>query len=247
MTHVLLTRPQAHNDTLKPLVESLGLSVVSAPLLRILYYDMLPSWPFLRQGEPQAYLFTSVHGVYALSRHHTPPAPAPPSLCMGPASGDAARVRGFEPVLVGDGRKITMLALAHRYFRPAAGYLYHSCGSVVADSVISQLRTDGYDIQQDALYHAKAAKTLPEDAKRLLQKGAITYALFFSQRTAAIFLSIMATLKATGESPQLNTTTALALNKATATTLRRLPFKSVHTARLPTQQAMLNKLQQLRT
>ena len=234
MTYALLTRPQQHNDTLKPLIEAVGISVISAPLLQIEYCGT-PSLAL--SASIQGYLFTSVHGVHALARHNPMRLPA---LCIGPSSGEAARSYGFE-VFVGDGRATTLLALADKHFPAEAGALYHSCGHVVAEGIIAQLRARGWTIEQEVLYRANAATHLPSDVARLLHSGAISYALFFSKRTADIFTSLVES------TTSLETTQALALNEATALVLGTLPFQAIHTADAPTQQAMVSLMRRLTT
>ena len=82
------------------------------------------------------------------------------------------------------------MSLVRERLDPAAGRLLHVAGSVVAGDLVGALRAEGFSVDRTVLYEARPAAGLSAPSVRALAAGIVDFALFFSPRTASIFVRL---------------------------------------------------------
>ena len=136
----------------------------------------------------QAILCTSANGVRALARASGER--RLPLLAVGDATAARARAEGFAAVASAGGNAADLARLAAARLDPGNGRLVHVCGSAVAGDLAGDLRARGFAIERAILYAARPVAALSPAAVEAIGSGMIDFALFFSPRTAAIFVRL---------------------------------------------------------
>ena len=163
---VWVTRTEPGASETAERIRALGHTPVVAPLLVTQELDVDPP----RKGEALA--FTSPNGV----RHYHGPTTAT-AWCVGEATADAARAKGFTDVRVG-GEDVADLAarLTYELDRP----LLHWAGAHVAGDLVGALQSVGLTARRAIAYRAEAVANDPLDAD-------VDAVLFHSPRAARIY------------------------------------------------------------
>lgn len=233
----LVTRP--HDDA-APVAAALiarGIEPVLAPLLRI---EPDPDGAARLGGVlagVQALLFTSTNGVRAFAQaSHRLELPA---YCVGEASAAAARIAGFRAVASADGDAGDLAALATARLAPGNGALLHVAASTIAGDLASALATKGFDVRRIVLYRAVAAESLPDDVVAAMRGATLAFALFFSPRTAELFVRLARTAELMEHCGSM---TAICLSANVASALAGLTWRRIAVARAPNLEALLAAL-----
>lgn len=226
----LVTRPRAQAEMLAVLLAGQGVEAVIEPLIDIV--ERTASLPDL--AGVQAILCTSANGVRALARASGERGVA--LLAVGDATARAAHAAGFRDVASAGGDVADLARLARQCLRPDKGKLLHVAGSEVAGDLAGLLGSAGFAVERVALYEARAAEALSPETARLIERGEIDLALFFSPRTAAIFARLVAAAEI---ADGLTAAAALSISAAANAALGDLPFRDRAIAATPTQAAML--------
>lgn len=231
---VLITRPFEDAEPLAARLQALGHTTLVEPLIDIVFAD----GPEVDLTGVQALLFTSANGARAAARRT--PARNVPVLAVGPATAAAARSLGFTNVTESTGEGVEGLAATIRATRdPKAGALLHVTGTVTAGDLKASLVPQGFTVRVERLYEARAAQNLSGAIAAELEGGLIDAALFFSPRTADLFVAL---IRAANFETACAKMRALALSPAVAKALGHLPFRAVETAAHPTADALLARL-----
>ena len=196
-----------------------------APLLQPRWFDGAP----LDLSGVAAVLATSANGVRALLRRTD--RRDIPLFGVGPQTTQEARAAGFSRVENADGDAASLAEAVPRWLQPDAGALVHVCGKETAGDLAERLGASGYLVRREILYAVEALK-LPQEAEAALGAGEIDAALFFSPRSARIFLEQAAGLK-------LAAVAALCISPATAAMLPQGRFAAIRIAARPNQDALL--------
>ena len=131
---------------------------------------------------------TSANGVRAFARASGER--RLPLLAVGDATAARARAEGFAAVASAGGDAADLARLAADRLDPRKGRLLHVCGSAVAGDLAGDLRARGFAIERAILYEARPVAALSPAAVEAIGSGMIDFALFFSPRTAAIFVRL---------------------------------------------------------
>jgi uroporphyrinogen-III synthase len=232
----LVTRPRSEAQTLAAELGRRGIEPVVEPLIEIV--DRRATAPDL--AWVQAILCTSANGVRALARASGERGVA--LFAVGDATARAAQEAGFAQVHSAGGDVDALALLVRRRLRPGDGRLLHVAGSDVAGDLAGHLGAAGFVVARAVLYEARAATTLTPATARLIERGEIDLALFFSPRSAAIFARLVAEA---GVADGLAATTALSISRAADVALVMLPFRDRAVADAPTQAALIARVDQL--
>jgi uroporphyrinogen-III synthase len=227
----LVTRPAEDAEEVCAALLSRGLEPVLAPMMRIRLYPGAS----LTLDRVQAVLLTSANGARALAaatdrRDFR-------ILTVGEASARKTRALGFAHVEGAKGDVDSLARLVRERLDPAGGALVHVAGSVVAGDLAGDLGRAGFAIRREVLYEAELAERLPAEAERAVAAGEVAYALFFSPRTAATFVTLA--VRAGLDTIAIG---ALALSPNVAAQLAALPWRDVLVARRPEQEALFTAL-----
>jgi len=230
----LVTRPEADARALSDLLRARDIMPVLAPLLTIIAKPQV----VLDLERIQAILFTSANGVRALAvlLPADSPAFALPVFCVGDQSARCASDLGFGAVESAGGDLAGLAALVKSRLDPLAGPLYHAAASKLAGDLAALLEEAGFTLRRQTLYEAHKAACLPDPAAAALAAGDLDFALFFSPRTAAAFVSLVAQ-EELGEA--CRGVTAYALSAAVADVLKEILWQKIIVAPRPDMESLL--------
>jgi uroporphyrinogen-III synthase len=229
----LVTRPRAEAAALAELLAARGIEAIVEPLLDIHYRD----GPAPDLTGVQAVLCTSANGVRALARLSRER--AVPLFAVGEASAARARAEGFTQVASAGGNVDDLARRAGERLRPEAGRLLHVAGSDVAGDLAGELRRAGFAVERAVLYEARPAAGLSPATVRALGAGLVDLALFFSPRTAAVFVHLAGQADIVGS---LRGVTAVSISAAADAALGGGEFAARHIAETPDQRGLLAAL-----
>ncbi|HEX3885642.1 MAG TPA: uroporphyrinogen-III synthase [Stellaceae bacterium] len=232
----LVTRPRPEAGELTAALARRGIEAVIEPLLEI----RLLGRPAPDFAGVQAVLCTSANGVRALATATVERAMR--LFAVGDATAARARAEGFDEVESAGGDVGDLARLVRRRLKPADGRLLHVAGTAVAGDLAGDLGAAGFTIERTVLYEAQAATALTPATTAALADGGISLALFFSPRTAAIFARLAI---AGGIANGLGTVIALSISPAADAALIRLNFRERAVASIPTQAALLDRVDAL--
>ncbi|MBV9550094.1 MAG: uroporphyrinogen-III synthase [Alphaproteobacteria bacterium] len=222
---VLITRPQEDGATIAAQLAAAGHQPLLAPLLQTRWLGGPP----LDLAGVAAILATSANGVRAFARRSD--RRDIPLFAVGPQTTQEARAAGFAKVENAAGDARALAAAVPGWIAPAAGPLLHICGEDGAGNLAEELTEKGYAVRRQVLY-AVDALPLPHAAAKALRAGAVDAALFFSPRSARIFLEQAAGMP-------LGSVTAFCISPATAAVLPAGTFAAIRVAAMPNQEALL--------
>jgi uroporphyrinogen-III synthase len=230
----LVTRPHEEALSLAAALAGRGIDAVIEPMMEVHYRTAAA--PDL--ANVQAVLCTSANGVRALAR--VTKERDRPLLAVGAATASRARAEGFINVASAGGSLADLIRLVASCLRPQQGRLLHAAGAVVAGDLAGALREHGFIAERIVLYDAWPVAALSKSAIGALCGGKIDFALFYSPRTAEIFVGLT-----TGLSGCCRTITALSISPATDAALSKLLWRERRVAKEPTEAALLGQLDRI--
>jgi uroporphyrinogen-III synthase len=229
----LVTRPHEESQSLAAALAVRDVRAVIEPMMEVQYRVAAA----LDLATVQAILCTSANGVRALAR--ATGERGVPLLAVGETTASRARAEGFTSVASAAGSVTELIRLATTRLRPQDGRLLHVAGNVVAGDLVGAMRAHGFVIERRVLYEARPVEALSAPAVCALRCTMIDFALFFSPRTAAIFVKLAGSAGVAG---CCRTITALAISAAADAVLTRLPWQDRRVAERPNQPALLDTL-----
>ncbi len=231
---LLVTRPEPDASALAARLASLRFDVLVQPMMHIEFADEPPD---IRS--PAALLVTSRNGVRALQRwaaadgwRHVP------LYAVGEGTAAEARTAGFGDVRVAGGDAKALAALVHADLDRAAGPLLYVAGRDRAADLPAML--PGLDVTTVEAYRGVAAAALDPAVAAAIRDGALDGALFFSRRTAAIFVGLVEGADAVDG---LKSTVLFAASEAVAEPLAVLKPARIVVATRPDEKSVLALLQ----
>ncbi len=231
-TRVLITRPDPGSTETARLVTALGLTPVIAPLQMVQPVAIRLPPPHRIAGV----VLTSRNAIQAL-----PPAwHGVPVWAVGHATATRARLAGFAQVTSADGDAVALAdTIRQSIATPQATTLLLATGQGVGGPIAAMLRQSGFRVIRRIAYHISPAISLPDNAIQALSAAQPLSALFFSSEAARVFTRLvtracLVDAMAKHEAVSISTTAAMAL--------RSLPWRAIHVAAKPNQDAMLAML-----
>ena len=232
----LVTRPRAEAAGLAAALAECGIEAIVEPLLDIHYRDV----PALDLSGVQAVLCTSANGVRALAR--LSPERERPIFAVGETTAARARTESFARVESAGGNVVDLARLVRARLRPEDGRLLHVAGSEIAGDLAGGLSADGFAVERAVLYEARPAPALSAETKRSLAAGIVDFVLFFSPRTAAIFVALA---DRAGIVEALRQATAISISTAADNALGSTGFRERVVAEAPDQSGLLAALDRI--
>jgi uroporphyrinogen-III synthase len=229
----LVTRPYEESQSLAAALAVRDVGAVIEPMTEV-HYSVAAA---LDLATVQAILCTSANGVRALARATSER--GLPLLAVGETTASRARAEGFASVASADGAVTDLVRLAAAQLRPQNGRLLHVAGNVVAGDLVGALRAHGFVVERRVLYEARPVERLSAAAVGALRGRTIDFALFFSPRTAAIFVRLAGSAGVAG---CCRTITSLAISAAADAVLAGLRWRDRRVAERPNQPALLDTL-----
>jgi uroporphyrinogen-III synthase len=222
---ILVTRPRADGEEIAARLAEMGHQALLAPLLEPRFLE----GPEPALDDVQAILATSANGIRALIRRTR--RRDVPVFAVGPQTAEEASRAGFTDVRSADGDAVALAEAAARWAKPEA-VLLHICGEDAPGTLADTLAARGFAVRRAVLYGMAAAAELPHEARSALEEGRLGAVMFFSPKTARLFLTLAEGLPIAG-------LTAFCISPATAGALASGIFAQVRIADRPNQAAML--------
>jgi len=222
---ILVTRPRADGEEIAARLAEMGHQALLAPLLEPRFLE----GPESALDDVQAILATSANGIRALIRRTA--RRDVPVFAVGPQTAEEASRAGFTDVRSADGDAVALAEAAARWAKPEA-VLLHICGEDAPGTLAGTLAARGFAVRRAVLYGMAAAAELPPEARNALEEGRLDAVMFFSPKTARLFLTLAEGLPIAG-------LTAFCISPATAGALASGIFAQVRIADRPNQAAML--------
>lgn len=183
MPCVLLTRALEDQAPFETCLKDAGWEVISNPLLR--YEDV----PFSFDTPlPFAWLITSRNAVGALTRLDVER--ERPVFAVGEISAAHARKAGFVTHSA-QGNGESLVTLVTQMLDPASGPLIHVSGDHLRVDLAACLAPLGYRVARLTVYASIATPYMTPALFEALKTDRLTHALFYSKRTAQIFLEML--------------------------------------------------------
>lgn len=233
--HILLTRPILSVEATKTKLVALGHTVECAPVLEIV---ALPQQ--ISQHANSIAVFTSHNAVRALEEI----SPgwlsgfAGHVFAVGEKTAKAVTNAGFSNVQVGGGDVAGLtefIAITMGQERPQ---VFFPRGKHVKGELASKLNEYGFEVVSQILYEARPAKSLPESVISGLKGGKFDRVLFYSARTATIFIGLAQNAKI----DRLDKVVAVALSAAIADDLKGINWADIKIADEKTETSLISAL-----
>lgn len=236
---VLLTRPSGDTKALGDELEAIGYEVISSPLLG--FEPLKTKIDFDNVG---ALIFTSRYSVRAAADGVPDSLKSLPVFAVGSRTAMAAKEAGFGNVITGPGRAALLPAVISGFPGGILGRILHLSGEEVSVDVAALCRKRGFEAARCPVYRMTASRAFTGEAGRALSAGEIGAVLFFSPRTADIFVSLIRKAKLEAK---LGGATAIALSQKVASRLQPLDWGEMVVASHPDRAAMIEALRGLNT
>ena len=228
---LLITRPEADARAFADKLAERDVECVIAPVMTVVFDENLA----IGLDGVQAVLLTSANGARALARSTERRDLS--VLAVGPATAAEARELGFASVATAGGDVDKLADLAIERLRPAAGPLLHVAGSVTAGDLAGRLESADFTVERAVAYRAQALASLPSAAHDALTHDAVQGAVFFSPRTAAVFVKLA---RAAGVEGRLQGLRAFCLSQAVAEASQSATWREVLVAAQPDGGALID-------
>lgn len=186
---LLLTRPEPDGARSAERLAALGHAVVSTPVLQVVYEENIP----LDVAGVQAIAVTSANGVRALRAN-----PAwiilkdLPLFTVGDATARAAEEAGFSHVFSAKGRVGELADVLVARLSPADGTILYAAGAERTGDLEGRLARVGLQCRLQVVYRAEAVARLDAGTVAAIMAGTIEGILFYSKRTAELFVGAAA-------------------------------------------------------
>jgi uroporphyrinogen-III synthase len=228
----LVTRPREEADALVQALAARGVQALVEPMMEIHFLEAVPDLLGV-----QAVLCTSANGVKALARAGADK--CVPLYAVGDATAARGRQEGFVTVVSAGGNALDLAQFVARRLRPEDGRLLHVSGSDVAGNLAGELHARGFETLRTVLYEARPVAALSTAAKGALAAEKIDFALFFSPRTAEIFVRLICAAAIGAACARI---TALSISAAADAVLGKIAWRSRRIAERPDQPGLLRAL-----
>ena len=160
------------------------------PLMEI-HYVPVDFQPLFPQGR-RALIATSRHGLKGLIHSFPTLTRATPVFCVGPATAETAKSLKFKEIYCAEGDVHHLVTLvAHHPLAPTQEFVYVR-GRDISFDLTGALCEKGLQVKEAVVYEAQDSKSLTPELGEKIQRGSVDKALFYSKRTAEIFLKLMA-------------------------------------------------------
>ena len=227
---VLVTRPDPDASETASHLVARGHDPIVAPLLKIEYVD----GEGLDLEGTAGILATSANGVRALVRRTKRRDVL--LFAVGQQTAALARESGFRAVKSANGDAGALSQLVTQTLRPAEGALLHAAGAEAEGKLAHDLTSAGFDVRSLILYHARAATTLPPNARAAIEADALDAVLHFSYRSARVFRELVT---AAGLKDKCGALLMACISAATARSLEGFACRELRIAAAPNQGALL--------
>lgn len=232
---VLILRPVEDVAETAAMVTAAGFDPLVSPLMTIVdTHNTLPE-----ASHVHALIFSSGHGVRAFARLRPNPLWWDKTVyAVGEHTATIARQSGFKTIVTANGMMAGLIPLI-KADGVSPDHILHVRGADIRADPAQDLP----GVRALVLYKAVAAETLPVEITQALRGGGVRAVLFYSARSAAIFMDLV---KKSGLSADINGVRALCLAHSVLESIPMLNRASIRIASTPDQDGMRRLLDDLK-
>ncbi len=191
---ILVTRPTPDAEPLVQRLQTKGLRVLHAPMMRIKEIRITASakaeFDQAIQNGLARLAFTSANGVRAILAQ-APEAVQAPCFCVGEQTAQVARKAGFEQVIVSGGDVAHLTATIVQYSGENTAQWFHIRAQNHRGALVRALLEKGYNAHAICAYNAERVTALPQEVIAAVKAGEIRGVLLYSPRTARLFEQLL--------------------------------------------------------
>ena len=238
MPKILITRPLETAALLAETLKQRGYTPLIEPLLTITPHAA----PRPNYAHAQAIMLTSSNALLMLEprRKETTDLIGLPCFCVGPKTAANATAFGFTDVRHTNNDGAALAQMIEQSLPPRTTII-HPTGVGISSVAVQTLIAKDYTVLSWAVYRTEAASRLSPELQEALKTGALSAALFFSPKTAALFAKGVAQCQLT---TCCSHSIAIGLSQVVAARLQLLNWQQVLTATEPSESAMIECLVQ---
>jgi uroporphyrinogen-III synthase len=181
---LLITRPLNEAQEIMRALVQRGFSIIVDPLLQIIPVDCSP----LNLKNVQALVATSINGIRRLAQ--LTPYRHIPLYVTGEVSAHEARQAGFNSIYVAQGSVDSLIHLIREKLDFKDGKILYISGQEIRGDLVQILSSQGYPVERIIVYKALASPSLKSETQEAMITGRLSGVLFFSPRTAEIFVTL---------------------------------------------------------
>lgn len=234
---VLITRHLVAAGELGALLDAKGFETQIEPLLKI-KFNLRP----VPLDDVQALIVTSPNGAVALADCTDNRKLV--IFAVGERTSDILKIEGFTNIKLAGGDVTSLVELVTQTLSPDAGTLVHISSQIIAGDLKGDLMARGFAVRRDILYQAETSSVMSAEVIRLFAARKIDVVLFFSNRTAMTFASI---ISKAGLYKDLDFTHAICLSQSVAKPIQRFRWRNIEIAETPDQRALIKRLIKIRS
>jgi uroporphyrinogen-III synthase len=226
----MITRPEPGASQTAARLSAMGFDPILASVLSITHLKVCPP------NRWAATVLTSQNAVPSCP----PSMHGRPVFAVGTATATAAAKAGFSRVFNADGDATALARLIETTASPADGTLVLPTAQGQGGELARSLRQRGCRVLRRVAYRVAPVAMLPASATSSLRDRQVTAVMFFSGETVRHFVGL---LQAAGLTDAIRDVEAVSISEPAAVALRHLPWRRIHVAATPNQDAMLALLQ----
>jgi uroporphyrinogen-III synthase len=187
MGSIWLTRPMEDSLPLGERFFQDRMASLMEPLIEIKYLpsDLKPHFQDMRR----AIIATSRHGLKGLILSFPTLTRATPVFCVGPATAETAKALKFKQIHCAEGDVLSLSALIGKH--PLIQGFFYARGQDVSFELTPALIAQGVDAKEAVVYEAQDRQSLTPELVKKIKEGSVDQVLFYSKRTAEIFLGLV--------------------------------------------------------
>ncbi|MEE2661822.1 MAG: uroporphyrinogen-III synthase [Pseudomonadota bacterium] len=234
----LITRPQEDAVEVAIALVRRRITPVLAPMMSVVFGSAEVG---VDLDQAQAILFTSRNGVRAFSR--VSDRRDVKVFAVGDSTTALAYNEGFLSVESAGGDSADLAKLLIEELSPSGGFLFHVTGVSTAGEIRETLTIAGFNVIQSSLYEAVSVSEFSQKTINFIKDGDGDYVLFFSPRTARIFLAHIRTNELEDSCKNL---IAISLSQAVADELSIITWRAIAVATMPNTQSVLKAIDEIK-
>jgi uroporphyrinogen-III synthase len=186
---LIVTRPEPEASHTAEALRARGHDILIAPMMHAHFFEP-PS--VASKTQPAAILFTSAQAARAVGGWPQQAAWVDvPVLTVGDHTADIARAAGFGDVRSAAGDAAALADLVRATIPIEAGSLLYPAAVDRSSEWTEALEQAGYEIDLIETYAMVAASKIPDEVLEALKAGSVDGVLFYSRRTADIFMTMV--------------------------------------------------------
>ena len=236
---IVITRPKEDAIRTADILKTKGYITLIEPMLEIEYLERKDELLQILEQDPDIILVTSANAIRAFARLTEDRDYK--VITVGENSAEEAKRLGFRKVESADGDAKKIIEYVNHNIDKDKETIVYAKGSVTTIDVGGSLRNSGYQVEDIEIYDAKPVSGLSREFISALINCEVNIITFYSSRTANFF---MKKILEKNLGYLFNNIKAVCISNAVAEKLSDIEWSEIIACDLPTQQNMLDLIEE---